>query len=42
MSPLSPAELAALTLSLKVSGVAVLASLPFGLAVALWLARGRG
>lgn len=42
MSPLSPAELSALLLSLKVSGVAVIASLPLGLVVALWLARGRG
>lgn len=38
---LSPAELEALWLSLKVAALAVLGSLPFALAVALWLAHTR-
>ena len=38
---LGPEELTALLLSLKVATVAVAASLPFGVAVALLLARGR-
>ena len=38
---LSPEEWDAVRLSLKVSGVATLASLPFGLLVAMALARGR-
>jgi molybdate transport system permease protein len=38
---LSPEELAAIWLSLKVSSVATLVSLPFGIAIALLLARGR-
>ena len=37
----SPAELVAIKLSLRVSIVATLVSLPFGIAVALILARGR-
>ncbi|TQS73872.1 molybdate ABC transporter permease subunit [Rhodobacteraceae bacterium] len=37
----SPEEWGAVLLSLKVSGIAVLASLPLGIAVALVLARGR-
>lgn len=37
----SPAEIEAIRLSLRVAGVATLVSLPFGVAVALVLARGR-
>jgi molybdate transport system permease protein len=37
----SPAELVAIRLSLKVAAVATLVSLPFGIAVALFLARSR-
>ena len=39
---LTPEELTALLLSLKVGAVAVVCALPPGVAVALWLARGRG
>ncbi|MDX2258422.1 MAG: molybdate ABC transporter permease subunit [Hyphomicrobiaceae bacterium] len=42
MALLSPEEWTALGLSLQVSLVATLASLPFGIAVALALARGQG
>ena len=41
MTGLTPEEATALTLSLRVAGVAVLVSLPVGLAVAMVLARGR-
>ncbi|MCT2540483.1 molybdate ABC transporter permease subunit [Sedimentimonas flavescens] len=41
MTGLTPEEATALMLSLRVAGVAVLASLPVGLAVAMVLARGR-
>jgi molybdate transport system permease protein len=41
MSLLEPAEIQALLLSLRIAGVAVAASLPFALAAALLLARGR-
>lgn len=41
MSPLTPDDLAAVALSLKVAGTATLASLPVAFAVALLLARGR-
>ncbi|GGJ99013.1 molybdate ABC transporter permease subunit [Luteimonas terricola] len=41
MPDFSPAELAAIALSLKVAGVAALASLPFGIATAWLLARKR-
>jgi molybdate transport system permease protein len=37
----TPAELEAIRLSLKVAGVATLVSLPFGVAVAMFLARSR-
>ena len=39
MDPFSPAELAAIALSLKVASVAALASLPFGIAMGWLLAR---
>jgi molybdate transport system permease protein len=38
---LTPEEWTAVRLSLKVAGVATLASLPFGIAIAMLLARGR-
>ena len=38
---LTPQEWTAVLLSLKVAGVATLASLPFGIAIAMLLARGR-
>lgn len=41
MEGFTPAELEAIRLSLKVAGVATLVSLPFGIAVAMLLARGR-
>ncbi|CAN5247092.1 molybdate ABC transporter permease subunit [soil metagenome] len=41
LDPLTPAEWAAIELSLRVSSVAALASLPFGIAVAWLLARGN-
>ena len=41
MTGLTPEEATALILSLRVAGVAVLVSLPVGLAVAMVLARGR-
>lgn len=41
MTGLTPEEATALMLSLRVAGVAVLVSLPVGLAVAMVLARGR-
>jgi len=41
VSPLTPDDLAAVALSLKVAGTATLASLPVAFAVALLLARGR-
>jgi molybdate transport system permease protein len=41
MLSLTPAELGAVLLSLKVASVATLASLPFGIAAAFLLARGR-
>ncbi|MCE5973466.1 molybdate ABC transporter permease subunit [Sinirhodobacter sp. WL0062] len=41
MTGLTPEEATALMLSLRVAGVAVLTSLPVGLAVAMVLARGR-
>jgi molybdate transport system permease protein len=41
LEPLTPAEWEAIRLSLKIAAVAMLASLPFGVAVALLLARCR-
>ncbi len=41
MALFSPAELTAIVLSVKVATVAALASLPFGIVVGWWLARGR-
>jgi molybdate transport system permease protein len=41
LDPLTPAEWAAIELSLRVATVAALASLPFGIAVAWLLARGN-
>ncbi len=41
LDPLTPQEWSAIELSLRVASVAALASLPFGIAVAWLLARGR-
>jgi molybdate transport system permease protein len=41
LAPLTPQEWSAIELSLRVAAVAALASLPFGIAVAWLLARGR-
>ena len=41
MLDLTPEELTAITLSLRVAAVATLVSLPFGIAVAMLIGRGR-
>ena len=41
MLSLSPEELTAIKLSLRVASLATLASLPFGILIAITLARGR-
>ena len=41
LDPLTPSEWSAIELSLRIAGVATLASLPFGIALAMLLARGR-